>query len=95
MEFAEQLLLSTNALDFATACKTMNLPFGRNKLFAKCRELNILRKNNIPYQEYQDNGYFTVLEFTFNHPKTGDNVLTTKTMITAKGQKWLLKQLKI
>lgn len=94
VEFAEQILGATNSLDFGTSCKAMNLPFGRNKMFEICRSLGYLMQNNIPYQVHVDNGYFTLLETSFVHPKSGDRVLTTKTMITAKGQNWLIKNFK-
>jgi len=93
VEFAEQLLDTTNALDFKTAAKAMNLGYGRNTLFIKCRELGILDRSNQPYQKHIDSGYFIILESFFNHPKTGDKILTTKTLITAKGQQFLLKKL--
>jgi phage anti-repressor protein/phage antirepressor YoqD-like protein len=94
VEFAEQLLKSTNAIDFSTASKAMNLPFGRNKLFEKLRELKILDARNNPYQNYVDRGYFTILETSFVHPKTGDRQMTFKTMITASGQDYVLKNLR-
>jgi anti-repressor protein len=90
VEFAEQLLSATNSLDFGTSCKAMQMPFGRNRMFEICRELGFLMENNQPYQSYVNSGYFTLLETSFIHPKSGDRVLTTKTMITAKGQNWLM-----
>ena len=72
----------------------MNLPFGRTTLFSHCRNLSVLRRNNEPYQQYIDSNYFVLLETSFVHPKTGDRILSTKTMITAKGQQWLTKKLK-
>lgn len=94
VEFAEQILSATNSLDFGTSCKAMNLPFGRNKMFEICREIGFLMSNNQPYQTHIDSGYFTLLETSFVHPKSGDRILTTKTMITAKGQNWLIKNFK-
>jgi phage antirepressor YoqD-like protein len=94
VEFAEQLLSATNSLDFGTSCKAMNLPFGRNKMFEICRKLNFIMHNNQPYQTYIDQGYFTLLETSYINTKSGDRVLTTKTMITAKGQNWLIKNFK-
>jgi phage anti-repressor protein len=90
VEFAEQLLSATNSLDFGTSAKALQLPFGRNKMFEICRELGFLMNNNQPYQSYINSGYFTLLETSFIHPISGDRVLTTKTMITAKGQNWLM-----
>jgi Rha family phage regulatory protein len=94
VEFAEQLLSATNSLDFGTSCKAMNLPFGRNKMFEICRKLNFIMHNNQPYQTYIDQGYFTLLETSYVNAKSGDRVLTTKTMVTAKGQNWLINNLK-
>lgn len=93
VEFAQQLKDTTNSLDFATAAKAMKLGYGRNLLFKQCRDLKILNSKNLPYQDFVDKNYFVVVESSFVHPKSGDRVLTTKTMITAKGQQWLLKQL--
>jgi phage antirepressor YoqD-like protein len=94
VEFAEQLLSATNSLDFGTSCKAMQMPFGRNKMFEICRKLGFIMHNNQPYQTYIDQGYFTLLETSYVNPKSGDRVLTTKTMITSKGQSWLIKQFK-
>jgi phage antirepressor YoqD-like protein len=93
VEFADQLLDTTNAIDFKTAAKAMHLDFGRNTLFAKCRELGLIDRNNQPYQEFIDKGYFVLMETSYLHPKTGDRILTTKTLVTAKGQQFLLKKL--
>lgn len=94
VEFAEQILSATNSLDFGTSCKAMNLPFGRNRMFEICRELGFLMDNNQPYQSQINIGHFTLLETSFIHPKSGDRVLTTKTMITPKGQSYLIKNFK-
>jgi anti-repressor protein len=94
VEFANQLLSATNSLDFGTSCKAMVLPFGRNTMFEICRKLNFIMLNNQPYQSFIDQGYFTLLETSYVHPKSGDRVLTTKTMITSKGQSWLIRQFK-
>lgn len=57
---------------------------GRNKLMAKLREINILMKNNIPYQQYMDSGYFEVKE---NTSPSGINFSTT--YVTPKGVEYL------
>jgi anti-repressor protein len=93
VEYAEQLLQSTNGLDFATSAKVLNLPFGRNKLFQICRENFWLDSKNQPYQNFVNEGYFLLLETSFLYP-SGDCHLSSKTMLTAKGQEWLTKQLK-
>jgi anti-repressor protein len=94
VEFAETLLDTTNAIDMATCAKAMHLNIGRNKLFSFLREKKVLNSRNIPYQTQIDAGRFVVLESSFVHPKTGDNILTTKTLVTAKGQEYINRLLK-
>ena len=72
----------------------MNLPFGRNKLFQICRHHGWLFGKNQPKQNLVDSGYFVLLETSFIHPKSTDRIATTKTLITTRGQEWLLKNLK-
>lgn len=60
---------------------------GRNKLISTLRELKVLKKNNTPYQQFMNNGYFEVEEGTIN----GKLCLTTR--VTPKGQEWLVKKL--
>lgn len=60
---------------------------GRNKLISTLRELRVLKKNNTPYQQFMNNGYFEVEEGTIN----GKLCLTTR--VTPKGQEWLVKKL--
>ncbi len=92
VEFAQTLKASVNALPFDEAVKAMKLPYGRTTLFAKCRQLGFLNPRNHPYQEYIDRGYFQVLEYSWTK-RNGDEICTTKTMITPKGQQWLLSKL--
>ena len=44
---------------------------------------------------YVDDGYFVVVETSYTNPKTGDMQISLKTLITGRGQKWILKQLNI
>lgn len=94
VEFANQLLEATNGIDFGTSAKAMQLPFGRNTLFSICREQGWLFGMNQPKQSLVDSGYFVVLESTWTNPKTMDKIATTKTLITTKGQEWLLRNLR-
>jgi len=75
---------------FLTAdnAQTMNevaksLKTGRNKLFALLRERGYLMRNNLPFQQYMDAGFFVVREITI---EKGDYVENkTQTLVTAKG----------
>lgn len=69
-------------------CQTMgqiakSFGWGRNKLFARLRDKQILMRNNLPYQKYIDSDHFEVREVsTFRGDKT---INVTQTMVTAKG----------
>ena len=85
-----ELMQSKDALDFLTFSKVVGI--GRTKLFAKLRELNVLRADNTPYQRYIDNGYFRVIESSYTQNDT--TRIYTKTMILPKGQKYITNKIK-
>lgn len=60
---------------------------GPIKLFALLREKNILKHNNLPYQEHIDAGRFKVIEKPYNH--NGEQKLYARTFVTGKGLTWL------
>ena len=95
VEFAEAVASSSNSVDvgiFAKLVKDENIPLGRNKLFDWLRINKYLMKNNVPYQTYIDNGYFEVVEYTYNTPY--GSKLGTKTLVTGKGQIKLVEKLR-
>jgi anti-repressor protein len=65
---------------------------GRNKLFEWLRNNKYLMKNNIPYQNYIDNHYFEIVEYSVKTPY-GDK-LVVKTLITGRGQIKLLEKIR-
>lgn len=85
-----ELMQSKDALDFLTFSKVVGI--GRTKLFAKLRELDILRADNTPYQKYIDSGYFRVIESSYTQNDT--TRIYTKTMILPKGQKYIANKVK-
>lgn len=85
-----ELMQSKDALDFLTFSKIIGI--GRTKLFAKLRELDILRADNTPYQRYIDSGYFRVIESSYTQNDT--TRIYTKTMILPKGQKYIVNKVK-
>lgn len=85
-----ELMQSKDALDFLTFSKVVGI--GRTKLFAKLRELDILRADNTPYQKYIDSGYFRVIESSYTQNDT--TRIYTKTMILPKGQKYITNKVK-
>ena len=95
VSFATQVTNSSDCIDigqFAKVLKDENIKIGRNKLFSWLRENKYLMNNNEPYQKYIDNGYFTVVEVT---KQTAYGVkIYTKTLITGKGQIYILEKLR-
>ena len=66
---------------------------GRNKLFKFLRDKKILDRNNMPYQEYVDRGYFRVIEQRYN-TNNGDIKITFTTLVYNKGIEYIRKLLK-
>lgn len=88
IEFANQVLSckdsSISMGDMAKLLKPFYL--GRNKLFLCLREWGILMKNNVPYQEYMNRGYFEIKETNKN-----DRVILV-TLVTPKGQQFIVNK---
>jgi len=95
VEYYDQLIDATGSFDLQKAAAVLKIPnMGRNKLFAKLRDLAILQDNNVPYRRYINDEYFMVVETSYNHPKTGDRMISTQTRVTQKGLMFLQKKLK-
>lgn len=94
VEFAETVQRSNDTVDFNAFSKILSnegIIIGRNKLFELLRNEDILMtgiNQNQPYQRYVKQGYFRVIEYIRNE-KIG-----FKTVITGKGQQWLIKLFK-
>ncbi|EGF5817714.1 antirepressor, BRO family protein [Campylobacter jejuni] len=90
IEAYNDLMETKDLIDFLEFSKIIKI--GRTTLFSKLRKLRILMSDNMPYQEYITRGYFKCVENTF----TQNNIkrIYTKTMITAKGQDYLVRKLK-
>ena len=89
VDFADTFLLNFKQdISMGEFAKLTEKEFGigRNKMFELLRNLCILMKNNLPYQQYMK--YFTITEGT----KNGKDYLTT--LIKVEGQVYLLKRLK-
>ncbi|QEZ67747.1 hypothetical protein D4A35_01905 [Paraclostridium bifermentans] len=94
VEFAETVQRSNDTVDFNAFSKILSnegIIIGRNKLFELLRNEDVLMtgvNHNQPYQRYVKQGYFKVIEYIKNE-KIG-----FKTVITGKGQQWLIKLFK-
>lgn len=71
----------------AQASKALKLPYGRNKLFEKLREMKILTKYNEPYQDQIDAKHFKVITKVCDD---GNNHLVP--LITGEGLVYLAKK---
>jgi phage antirepressor YoqD-like protein len=69
----------------------LNIPgLGRTKLFALLREKKILDANNIPYREYQDRGYFRVVEKSWFDRK-GESHVELVPLTLQKGLEYIIR----
>jgi len=72
-------------------CKALN--WGRNKFFEQLRADNILMDNNVPYQQYIDQGYFDVKLGTPRKIRSANGTVYEYenhiTVVTGEGVIWL------
>jgi anti-repressor protein len=87
--FYDQVADSRDALPMRDVAAALNIPgFGRNKLFALLRKKHILDARNVPYREYQDRGYFRVIERPWTD-KQGDPHVDLVTLTLQKGMEYI------
>lgn len=94
VKFADHVSDTTNVIDMnrmAKLCADHGIRIGRNRLFAWMRSRGILMMNNIPYQEFIDNGYFRVKESVYEC--RGQMKTYQQTYVTGKGQQYILARL--
>ena len=91
--FFDAVTDSKAAIEMAAVAKVLDFPgVGRTKLFARLRERKILRKDNSPYQEYIDRGYFRVIEQKWQTPE-GETRISFKTLVFQKGLDFIRQML--
>jgi len=82
---------SKDALQMRDVAGVLNIPcWGRNKIFAFLRERKVLDARNVPYREYEDRGFFRVIEqkWTDNERETR---ISLKTLVYQKGVDYIRK----
>lgn len=90
-EFYDQVAESKDAIDMRTVAAVLNIKgMGRNKIFDKLRELEILDDDNKPYRKYQDSGYFRIIETKFID-SYGDAHINIKTLVYQRGLDFIRK----
>lgn len=92
VDFYNDVTSSGDAIEIGEVAKLLDMGVGRNKLFSILREEKILMKDNIPFQEYVDRGYFEVVETRYQRPN-GDIGINLKTLVFQKGVDYIRKVL--
>lgn len=85
----DQIIESDNLLTLNDAAKSIGI--GRNNMMRELRLMNILRRNNTPFQAFIDRGYFQVKVKPVVKGESVENY--TQTFVTGKGLVWLSKKL--
>lgn len=81
-KFHDDVAQAINAQSLQEVAKVLGT--GPNRLFKFLREQGILMRNNLPYQQYIDNGCFKVVEKQYNDG-LGESHTYTRTLVTGKG----------
>jgi len=85
VEFFDAVAGSGDCIDMREVAAVLNLPgWGRNKIFAFLRERGVLDGRNLPYREYQDRGYFRVIEQKWTTSE-GETRVSLKTLACQRG----------
>lgn len=93
-DFFDQVADSKNALQMRDVAAALNLPgWGRNRLFHFLREQKILDTRNIPYRQFQDAGYFRVVEQAWTDAE-GTSHVHLKTLVYQKGVDYIRRLIK-
>ena len=85
VEFFDAVAESGDCIDMREVAAVLNLPgWGRNKIFSLLRERGVLDGRNLPYREYQDRGYFRVIEQKWTTSE-GETRVSLKTLACQRG----------
>ncbi|MEN6547758.1 MAG: phage antirepressor KilAC domain-containing protein, partial [Armatimonadia bacterium] len=89
VECYDRLMSSDGCMSIGEVAKVLGT--GQNRLFSFLRARNILKVDNIPYQEHIDAKRFRVIEQTWTERGTGTVHPSAKTLVTAKGLDYIRK----
>ena len=93
-QFYDDVTGSKESIEMGQVAKVLGIRgVGRNKLFSLLRDKKVLDKNNIPYQQFVDCGYFRVLEQKYT-VASGETKINIKTMVFQKGVDFISKKIK-
>ena len=87
----DKIIDSGEKIDIGQTAKILGLPYGRNTLFKKLRDLGVFFKNrNEPKQEYVDRKYFELKEQWIER-NSHDSFMIVKVLVTQKGLEYINK----
>jgi len=87
----DKIIDSGEKIDIGQTAKILGLPYGRNTLFKKLRELGVFFKNrNEPKQEYVERKYFELKEQWIER-NSHDSFMVVKVLVTQKGLEFINK----
>lgn len=87
----DKIIDSGEKIDIGQTAKILGLPYGRNTLFKKLRDLGVFFKNrNEPKQEYVDRKYFELKEQWIER-NSHDSFMIVKVLVTQKGLEFINK----
>ena len=91
VDFFDAVASSKDALQMRDVAGVLNIPcWGRNKIFAFLRERKVLDARNVPYREYEDRGFFRVIEQKWTDNE-GETRISLKTLVYQKGVDYIRK----
>ena len=94
-DFMDKIMDADERIDIGQSAKILNLPFGRNTLFQKLRDMGVFLKNkNEPKQEYVKRGYFVLKEKWIDR-NNHDGFMVLKVLVTQKGLEFLANLFKV
>lgn len=95
VEFVAHVSQTKDTIDMDEMSKIArdeNIHIGRNRLIQWLKDKKILKGNRTPYQTFIDRGYFDVVEV--KKETTYGVKVFLKTVITGKGQIWVIEKLR-
>lgn len=95
VDFADTVMKTPDNIKIGALAKILNndgIDIGEKRLFKLLRDKGVLMKDNIPYQDFIDNGFFLVHEGVFK--RNDVERLYTMTLVTPKGQVWITSKIR-
>ena len=93
-DYYDDIVDSDGLMTMDVAAKALHIKgIGRTKLFALLRQMKILNRHNIPYQEYINRDLFEVKQKVIEYPGGIAKKVTLVTLVTPKGLQYIKKKL--